>query len=252
MNIKEYISSGVIEMYVMGLCSPEEEKELALLRKQYPELHTAILHYEQEMEEKMLQQGVLPPAEVDEQILSRLDSLHAPPHPIKKPAARVKQITWLRAIAASVTILLGISAYFNYTLYRSNKKQETLIAAAQTSPLPASDYAVITNPSITPVAMYGVGTHTICRCTMFWDKKTGKAYIMIHHLPKSSSLRDYQLWAESDGKMVSVGIINDEIRGRFIEVQNVPSRSVAFKVTLENAGGADKPSLEETYLEGKI
>lgn len=87
---------------------------------------------------------------------------------------------------------------------------------------------------------------------MFWDKQTGKAYIMIHHLPKSSSSRDYQLWAEVDGKTVSVGIINDEIRGRFIEVSNVPGQSVAFKVTLENAGGAQTPTIAETYLEGKI
>ena len=100
--------------------------------------------------------------------------------------------------------------------------------------------------------MYGVGTHAICRCTMFWDKSTGKMYIMIHHLPKSSSAKDYQLWAEVDGKPVSIGIINDEIRGRFIEMPNVPAGSIAFTVTLENAGGTDQPTVTETYLSGKI
>lgn len=52
MDIKEYISSGIIELYVMGLCSPEEEKELEALRPQYKELHEAILQYEKDMEEK--------------------------------------------------------------------------------------------------------------------------------------------------------------------------------------------------------
>jgi anti-sigma-K factor RskA len=252
MNIKEYISSGIIELYVMGLCSPEEEQEIEQFRVQYPELHTAILQYEKDMEEKMLQQGVLPPAAADEAILHRLESLSAPVVSMHNKVTPVKNINRLRAIAASVAILLGISAYFNYTLYQKNKKQQTLISTAQGSPLPASDYAVITNPAITPVAMYGVGSHSICRCTMFWDKNTGKAYIMIHHLPKSSSSRDYQLWAEVNGKMISVGIINDEIRGRFIEVPQVPYGSIAFKVTLENAGGANNPTLSETYLEGKI
>jgi anti-sigma-K factor RskA len=252
MNIKEYISSGIIELYVLGLCSPEEEQEIKQLSVQYPELHAAILQYEIDMEEKMLQQGVLPPAAADEAILHRLESLNVPVVSMDKKVTPVKKMNGLRAIAASVAILLGISAYFNYTLFQKNKKQQALIATAEGSPLPASDYAVITNPSITPVAMYGVGTHSICRCTMFWDKNTGKAYIMIHHLPKSSSSRDYQLWAEVNGKMVSVGIINDEIRGRFIEVPQVPYGSVAFKVTLENAGGASNPTLSETYLEGKI
>ena len=252
MNIKEYISSGIIELYVMGLCSPEEELELEQLRVQYPELHTAILQAEKDMEEKMLQQGVLPPAAVDNAILQRMESLSAPVVKMHPNLSPVKKMNGLRAIAASVAILLGISAYFNYTFYQKNKKQEALIAAAKSSPLPASDYAVMTNPSITPVAMYGVGTHSICRCTMFWDKNTGKAYIMIHHLPKSSSARDYQLWAEVDGKMVSAGIIKDEIRGRFIEVPNIPYGAISFKVTLENAGGTTQPTLEETYLEGKI
>lgn len=251
MDIQQYIASGIIEMYVMGLCSPEEEKELEQLQHQHPELQEAILQYEKEMEDKMLQNSTLPTAETDKRILKKLESLQAPVIPITS-AITGKRINWLKPVAAAAVLLLGISAYFNYSLYNNNKKQEALIAASTSSPLPAGDYAVITNPSITPVAMYGVGTHTICRCTMFWDKQTGKAYIMIHHLPKSSSSRDYQLWAEVDGRTVSVGIINDEIRGRFIEVTNVPGQSVAFKVTLENAGGAQTPTIAETYLEGKI
>ena len=108
------------------------------------------------------------------------------------------------------------------------------------------------DPSITPVAMYGVGIHSICRCTMFWDKKTGKMYVMIHHLVESSAAKDYQLWAMVDGKPVSVGIINDEIRGRFIELQNVPFSANEFIVTLEQAGGSTTPTESQTYLAGKI
>lgn len=78
MDIKEYISSGIIELYVMGLCSPEEEKELEALRPQYKELHEAILQYEKDMEEKMLRYATLPDAETDKQILQQLASLNTP------------------------------------------------------------------------------------------------------------------------------------------------------------------------------
>jgi anti-sigma-K factor RskA len=87
---------------------------------------------------------------------------------------------------------------------------------------------------------------------MFWDKKTGKMYIMIHHLPQSSSSKDYQLWAMVDGKPVSVGIVQDEIRGRFIEMSNVPPGATSFTVTLENAGGNTTPTESQTYLKGVI
>jgi anti-sigma-K factor RskA len=257
MDIKDYISSGIIELYVMGLCSPEEEKELEQLRLQHPALHEAILRYEEELESKMLQESTMPPSEVDKVILKKLKSLGTPVIPIdsiKQVQSNGKTpVRWLRPVAAAALLLLGISAYFNYTLYKKTKEQEKLITGTANSPLPAGDYAVMTNPTITPVAMYGVGTHTICRCTIFWDKNTGKAYVMIHHLPKSSSAKDYYLWAEVNGKPVNVGILNDEIRGRFIEMPNIPEGAVAFAVTLEKAGGGvTSPTLSEMYLAGKI
>jgi Anti-sigma-K factor rskA len=246
MDIKQYISSGIIETYVMGLCTSAEEKELELLRSRYPELNKAIIACEEEMEQNMLRQTTLPPTTTDERILTTLAAM-------KKPAA-LKQLSstkrnWLTTIAVAASLLLILSAGLNYYQYRQIKEAGTPVS--ETS-LPLSDYKVLLDPAITPIAMYGVGTHAICRCTMFWDKKTGKMYIMIHHLPKSSSAKDYQLWAMVNGEYINTGIVNDEIRGKFIEMNNVPPGATAFTVTLEKAGGNSVPTIEETYLKGVI
>ncbi|MEQ1677287.1 MAG: anti-sigma factor [Chitinophagaceae bacterium] len=245
MNIKEYIASGIIETYVMGLCTPEEERELELLRDQHPELEKAIIRFELEMEKNMMQQSTLPDTATDNRIL---DTLHA----MKKSAPVIPVTTkgsWLKPVAVAASLLLLISTGLNFYLFNKTKKTTS---TGTGSLLPHADYEVLINPAITPVAMYGVGTHTICRCTMFWDKKTGKMYIMIHHLPKSSATRDYQLWATVEGKMISVGIVKDEIRGRMIELPGVPSGATSFSITLENAGGSAAPTMEEMYLEGEI
>ncbi|MDZ4793100.1 MAG: anti-sigma factor [Bacteroidota bacterium] len=251
MDINSYISSGIIELYVMGMCSPEEEKELELLRRQHPALHDAVLQYETELEANMQKNSTLPPADVDNRILQSLDALQTPVIDINK---NKKNRQWLRPVAAASILLLAVSAFYNYTFLKKIKNQELALKSSPgtAATLPAADYIILNKPTITPVAMYGVGTHAICRCTMFWDKSTGKMYIIIHHLPKSSAAKDYQLWAEVDGKPVNVGIIKDEIRGRFIEMPNVPAGSIAFTVTLENAGGTTRPTVEETYLSGKI
>lgn len=246
MDIKEYISSGIIETYVMGLCSPEEEVELEQLRSQYLELAKAVQEYEMAMEKNMQGQTTLPDEATDKRILASLAAMNTPA-PVINIATQRKN--WLKPFTAAASVLLLISLGLNFYQYRQTKKP---VAVNGSSSLPVSDYEVLTNPAITPVAMYGVGSHTICRCTMFWDKKTGKLYVMIHHLPKSSSSRDYQLWANVDGKMVSMGIIQDEIRGRFIEMNNTPAGATAFSVTLEKAGGSTTPTAEETYLEGRI
>jgi anti-sigma-K factor RskA len=250
MNIDNYISSGIIEQYVMGLCSNEECIEVEQLRKQYPAIDKAIVNYEIAFEQQMLQNVAMPSKVTDDSILQKLHALQTPVVSINKN----KTALWVKAVAAAAVILLGVSTVYNYSLYTKNKEQETALAAKNNLPttLPAADFSVLKNPGITPVAMYGVGIHAICRCTMFWDKKTGKAYVMIHHLVKSGDKRDYQLWAMVDGKPVNVGLVNDEIRDRFIEVTNVPANATAFSVTLENAGGSNIPTVEETYLEGKL
>lgn len=256
MDINKYISSGIIEMYVMGLCNAIEKKEIESLRRQYSVLDQAIFQYEIDLEEKMQKDIKLPPVATDDKILQSLGSLTAPVIPIKTEKKMSTGFLWSRAVAAASVLLLLVSAYFNYSLYSKTKVQEQALNKAmenaKVETLPLADYNVMKDRSITPVAMYGVGIHAICRCTMFWDKKTGKIYIMIHHLPESSSARDYQLWANVNGKPVNVGIINDSIRGRFIEMQNVPVDATSFIVTLEKAGGVSIPTIEETYLSGKI
>lgn len=256
MDIKEYIASGIIEAYVMGLCTSEEELEIETLRRQHPELNDAIARYEEEIEKNMREHVTLPPPRTDEKILKVLDSLGMPaiPNITASDATGKNKYNWLRIAAAAAIILFVVSAAFNYLLYRKTKEQALALKETPkiTPGLPPRDYSIMNSPSITPVAMYGVGTHAICRCTMFWDKKTGKVYVMIHHLVPSTSSRDYQLWAMVNGKPVSVGIMQDEIRGRFIEMDNVPGNAIAFIVTLEKAGGSDAPTLPETYLKGNI
>ena len=44
MDINSYISSGIIELYVLGICDEEEKKELEDLRQHHPALNEAILN----------------------------------------------------------------------------------------------------------------------------------------------------------------------------------------------------------------
>ena len=252
MDINSYISSGIIESYVMGLCTPDEKNEMELLRRGYPALNDAIVKFEKEFENNLQKNATLPGKETDEKIIHSLNNLQTPVADINDHKFKTKEPTLFKFVAAATILLFIVSGIFNYILYKKINKQQIVLNKKQNySPLPVADYNILKQPTITPVAMYGVAPHSICRCTIFWDKKTGKAFIMIHHLPPSSD-NNYQLWAMVNGKPVSVGIINDKIRDRFIEMQNVPSGATAFIVTLEKTGGSLTPTEEETYLGGKI
>jgi anti-sigma-K factor RskA len=251
MDSQEFIKSGKIEAYVMGLCSTEERVEVEELRLTHPEINQAVSLFETALEKQFLATSTQTGDALDRKILQSLAALQTPVVPIQQ--AKIKNSNWLKPVAAAAIVLFAASSIFNYTLYNKTKEQQEVLAQKQKEiSLPPADYSILKNPTITPVAMYGVGLHAICRCTMFWDKKTGKAYIMIHHLIPSSPNNNYQLWANVNGQPVSVGIINDKIRDRFIEVTNVPKEATGFSVTLEKSGGNNTPTVDQTYLIGNI
>jgi Anti-sigma-K factor rskA len=253
MDIRQYISSGIIESYVMGLCTPEEMLEMESLRTQYPELEEAVLQYEAEWEANLLKNPVMPGVDIDEKVLGSLRGMQAKVVDINVGQPTIRRMNWWKPVAAAAVLLLSISAYFNYSLYKKSAAQQLALKEKENySAFPQADYAILKSPSIIPIAMNGVGIHSICRCTMFWDKSTGKVYVMVHHLAPTGSNKNYQLWAMVNDKPVSVGLVNDKVRGRFSEIQNMPASATKFIVTLEKAGGNTEPTLSETYLSGSI
>lgn len=251
MSDQDPISAGLIEQYVLGLCTPEEKAALDQQRLQDLALHQAILDAEFQMENFFFNNAVQPSADTDQDILARLDALQTTPAMVRPIQTATN---WWKRVAAVSTGMLLLSAVGNFTQFQKNRQQSQEIARLSSQPqtLPVADFAVMRNPRITPVAMMGVGIHSICRCTMYWDKQTGKVYIMIHHLPETDDKEDYQLWAWVDGKPVSVGIVNDGIRDRFIELKGMPAGATEFSVTLEPANGSSTPTEAETYLRGRI
>lgn len=237
----------------MGLCTAEEKNELELLRQKYAILDKVIINFEIELENKMMRNAFLPGVNTDDKILQALQSLGKPVVQMPAEDKKVKRLSWVKLIAAASVLLFGVSAFFNYTQYKENKTQAAELAVKNNLPssLPLANYNILKDPTITPIAMIGQGYHAICRCTMFWDKKTGKAYVMIHHLVPSGENYDYQLWANVNGKQVNVGMINDKIRDRFVEVSGMPEDAKEFTVTLEKNGGATVPDAD-VVLKGTV
>ncbi|HEY9259000.1 hypothetical protein [Chitinophaga sp.] len=72
MNINDYIESGIIERYLLGLTSPDQEEELLRLRQIYPLLELEITAAELRFEDKLLEDGVEPPCELRNAVIRRV------------------------------------------------------------------------------------------------------------------------------------------------------------------------------------
>lgn len=89
LNIQQYIASGVIETYVMGLASPEEASQLERLLPFYPELQTAVSDFGFQLELFSIQHEEPPPPGTFQKIRDRVRELPA----VNEPPFR----TWDRS-----------------------------------------------------------------------------------------------------------------------------------------------------------
>jgi len=93
LNIEQYITSGIIESYVMGLASPEEAAQLERLLPFYSELQSAISDFSFQLELYAIQHEEPPPPGVFEKIRDRVRELPA----VRDPTYRSNERTSKRA-----------------------------------------------------------------------------------------------------------------------------------------------------------
>ena len=83
MNIKEYISSGVVESYVLGMLSAQEKFDFEQYCEVYPELKAARNAFELAIEKQAMENAMTPPANVKEKVFSAIQ---------QKPASNTSKI----------------------------------------------------------------------------------------------------------------------------------------------------------------
>ncbi|NIF05154.1 anti-sigma factor [Chryseobacterium sp. Tr-659] len=268
MNTKEYISSGIIESYILGHASPEEAGILECVMKNNAEVKAAFDEAQKTLEDLATAQAVTPPNDLKSKIWNKIQQEQtveeipvAPVHASKthdenEIQARGNTNWKTYAIAASVLFLLSIAGNVFWMNSQSEARQEiTRLAAEKQSQAAAMEKMnqklnLFSNPDMQMVMLKGVEKHQDAKAIVFWDKKTKEVYLNAENLPKAPTGMQYQLWAIQDGKPVSAGMYTENKDSR-IALANI-SKAQAFAITLEKEGGSNVPTMESMYVMGGI
>lgn len=274
MNTKEYISSGIIESYILGHASPEEAGILECVMKNNAEVKAAFEEAQKTLEHLATAQAVTPPSDLKSKIWNRIqqeqssveeirpslstDILEAKDDGEMKTREQIQGKTnWKSyAVAASVLFLLSVAGNLFWMNSQSAVKQEMTKLAAEKQ---FQDVAMkkmdrklnmFSNPDMQMVMLKGVEKHQDAKAMVFWDKKTKKVYLNAESLPKTPEGMQYQLWALEDGKPVSAGMYTED-KDSQIALATI-SKAQAFAITLEKEGGSPVPTMENMYVMGGI
>ena len=264
MNREDIISSGLLELFAMGISSPEETHIVQQGLKQYPELREELSGIEQSLEDYAQAHSMRPSDSVKEKIFNQIAT-----QPVKKnPAAQIIPMTkkvyhiplFFKLMAAVMFILLVESGVLIYSFY--NKYHQTLndlkfaqekVDQQEKSNLAmSSDLNVMTDRHALPVVLNGTPKSPEALAKLFWMKNTGQVYIDPSNLPAVPAGKQYQLWAIVDGKPEDAGMITTEKGIYHIQKMKSFGKVDAFAITLEKTGGSPTPTMDEMIVSAKM
>lgn len=265
MNEKEIISSGVLELYCMGLTSEEETAEVTQWAKQYPEVAAEIEAIQTGLESFAQTQAVAPAASVKDKVFAAIKEASVTPvvnmETKNYTAEKIHSISpvWQYAAAASIILLVG-SLFLNYNFYNkyqttNNELVTTQAALQQQRDIASSmkqDMGVIADKNAMPISLAATPDAPDAAARIYWMQNTNEVYIDPSNLPELEKGKQYQFWAIVDGKPVNGGIITTTINGKKVHIQKMKSfgQAQAFAVSVEDAG-PEKPEPTKVVVVGK-
>ncbi|OXG00439.1 anti-sigma-K factor rskA [Flavobacterium araucananum] len=262
MEAKEYIDSGILELYVYGLLTETENLEVAEMAKNNPEVEQEILSIEKAI--VALSSSFSPFHSVAnfEKIKARLELKHGKVVDLKPASNWSQYVGW----AAAVLLLVG----FGYQTLELTKTKEAIATVGTEKSKIQRDYAFLdqqnkeTEKSLTivrdikntGVTLGGQAVSPTSFAKVYWNKDTKTTYIDAAGLPKPPRGMVYQVWALKLSPVLtptSIGLLsNFETNDQKIFAVSQTDSAEAFGITLEPAGGSLTPTMTQLYTLGKV
>ncbi len=265
MNKNEFISSGLLELYALGIASPEEKLQVEEYLQEYPELNQELNEIESSLEDYAQANAIEPSPSVKEKLLTRIATqTPGKEKSIVHSITDSKKIYHIpfsyKLIAAAAVIFLIVSIALNYSYYNKYKNasgelqlaQQNLQQQEKYNQAITSDMNVITDKNAMSVVLNGTPKAPDAVAKIFWIKNTGQVYVDPSDLPEVATGKQYQLWAIVDGKPLDAGMIATEKGIYRIQKMKSFGKVQAFAITIEKAGGSATPTMDEMIVSAKM
>jgi anti-sigma-K factor RskA len=262
LNIQDYISSGILETYLLGLAGEEEARELEQLCLKYPEVKAALEEAENTMENYAQLHAISPPASAKEQIWSAIQqstAINQQPEESRPVQTKRFKLSQYITAAAILVIVAGVP----YHIYKMSKyeqeitilEQEKLDILVENKNFQArikqanEQVELLASAQTKSINLAGVAGHETQLASLFLTD-SGTIFINANNLEKLPSNQQYQLWGIVKGKPVSAGLI-DQQRDSVLQEMTYLEDVELYAITIEKNGGSDEPTLSQMVVAGK-
>ncbi len=263
-DIKAYIDSGILELYVLGKLTEAEQQEVRSLAALHPAIQLEIDAIEESLEAFALAAAVPPPPAVLPAILSRLEppavgDSAAPTSVQQAPAFASNGATFWRFLSL---VAAGLLAFLSYQFFEQQQKtanlqtaltalQQACDAKEEQQALLAQQLAIFRNPAYQVVQLKGTEIAPAAFATILFNQQDQKAFLQ-GTLPPPPSGKQYQLWVLIGGQPTDMGVLALQMNHDSLTEVPFIEGAEAFAITLEDLGGHPSPDLTQLFVIGTM
>ena len=290
MDIKQYITSGILELYVLDRLEPAARREVESNALLHPDIREEIDLIEQTLEAF----SVAAAPEVSPGLLDRILSQPLPdapavtdtvpaaaptPAPEEKPVDKVPKVPVEKTIRntagtylAWALAALGLATALYFFFSRGNLRNE-LNESQQTFEQLQSDYSTLqkdcearqtalvlnealvtylSDPTTRDIQLASSDNASDRFAMVFYNPEDNRTVFRGNRLPPPPAGKQYQLWAIDGEGPKSLGVLDLNLSANaLLEMPYLPDVA-AFAITLEDLGGKPAPDLEQLQVIGNV
>lgn len=272
-DLKAYIESGILELYVLGDVIPAEKLQVEEMASKHPAIKAELDEIERSMELYAEENAIEPSEHLRSRILGSLltnfgDDNNFPTQThverekvvVMQPDKEKETNFYKYAFAACLALLLA-SAVALYNLYSRLNDTNTQLSAMQaqnqhfsnTVSAKDSELNLLRDTSYKLIHLRGTAKSPESIMTVAFSPSKQKVVIDMEglKLPANDQTHQYQLWALVGGKPVDLGVFDSTADSSGFKNMKAIASADAFAVTLEPRGGSSSPTLSEMVVLGK-
>ena len=263
MDIKEYIESGILEMYIAGALSEKENQEVYEAMLAHPEILNEVKSIEASIVNLSAALTTKDTNPYFTYIKSKLNLENkSKVIPITKSGSNWSAYTgWAAAVIVGGVLVWTLNK--NETLKQKvaseadeNKQLEMRITESNTDLAEAEKLInVFRDKDVVSVPLAGQAVSPNAYAKVYIDKKSNNLYLDAQGLPEPPKGKVYQVWSLTLAPLTptSMGTLDSFIEDtdKIFEFK-IREGEQAFGITLEPTGGSETPTMEQLYTLGVI
>jgi len=252
-KIITFLNSDLLEKYLLGKTTSEEAEMVESYISEYPEVQNAYDTLQQNLEVVAKSNAVEAPKSILNSILDDLD---------EKPVVQLNINTakryksWYKySIAASIVAFLFAGTAFMFYVQNQKLAQENQVVVDEIFDLRddiemnnkkydniMNQYNQLNDPEMHKYIINGNERAKNLKTVAYINPKDKTSMIDVVSLPQLPEEQCYQIWAELQDKMVSLGILSEADR----QLRAIPytENALGLNITIEPKGGNTNASLE--------